>query len=119
MKIELSNDNIPVLGWSDISECKCYKQLAKDINDGEVIIYNTIKEFEEEELCAYIFYDDYSKQTIYAVYSGRVEFIGRHHDHSAPFAYVFYPMKKIKIKGVGYYKCSGEPEAVMLKSKKL
>jgi hypothetical protein len=119
MKIELKSNTIPVLGWSDISECKCYEQLAKDMNDGEEIIYNTIEEFDDEELCAFIFYDDYSKRTVYSVFSGSVEFIGRHPDHSAPFVYVFYPLKKIKVKGVGYCECCGEPEAVMLKSKKL
>lgn len=119
MNLEIKSSVLPVLGWSDISECKCYKQLAKDINDGEAIIYNTIREFEDEELCAYIFYEDYSSKTLYEVYSGKVEFLGRHPDHSAPFVYAFYPMKKIKIKGVGYCECCDEPEAVMLKNKKV
>ncbi|MBV6419628.1 MAG: hypothetical protein DAHOPDDO_00851 [Ignavibacteriaceae bacterium] len=119
MKIELKSSILPVLGWSDVAECKCYEQLAKDMNDGEEIIYNTIREFEDDELCAYIFYNDFDSGTLYTVFIGRVEFIGRHPDHSAPFVYVFYPMKQIKVKGVGYCKCCGEPEAVMLKSKKL
>lgn len=119
MKVEFNNNIIPVLGWSDIGECKCYEQLAKDMNDDEEIIYNTIREFEDDELCAYIFYNDFDSGTLYTVFIGRVEFIGRHPDHSAPFVYVFYPMKQIKVKGVGYCKCCGEPEAVMLKSKKL
>ena len=119
MKIELKSNTIPVLGWSDISECKCYEQLAKDINDGEEIIYNTIREFEDGELCAYIFYKDFEESKLHTVFTGRVEFIGRHPDHSAPFTYVFYPMKQIKVKGVGYCECCGEPEAVMLKTKKL
>jgi len=75
MKIELKSNTIPVLGWSDISECKCYEQLAKDMNDGEEIIYNTIREFEDGELCAYIFYKDFDEGTLYTAYSGRVEFI--------------------------------------------
>jgi hypothetical protein len=33
--------------------------------------------------------------------------------------YVFYPLKQIKVKGVGYCECCGELEAVMLKTKKL
>jgi hypothetical protein len=119
MKIELKRNIIPVLGWSDISECKCYEQLAKDMDNGECIIYNTIKEFEDKELCAFIFYEEFEKGTLYTVFSGRVELIGRHPNHYVPFVYVFYPMKKIKIKGVGYCKCCDEPEAVMLKSKKL
>ena len=60
MEIKLKSNIIPVLGWCDISECNCYNAIAKDMNDGEIIIYNTIIEFEEEELCAYIFYNDFS-----------------------------------------------------------
>ena len=119
MNIELKSNKIPVLGWSDISECVCYKQLAKDMNDGDTIIYNTIRELEDEELCAYIFYNDFSKNKLHTVISGRVQFIGRHPDHSAPFAYVFYPLNKVKISSVEYCKCCGEPEAVILKNKKL
>lgn len=119
MKIKLENSKIPVLGWSDISECKCYEQLAEDMNDGETIIYNTIEEFDDEELCAFIFYDDYSKRTVYSVFSGSVEFIGRHPDHDAPFAYIFYPDKEIIVESIGYCQCCGEPGKVILKSKKL
>ena len=119
MKIEFNNNIIPVLGWSDVTECKCYEQLAKDMDNGDCIIYNTITEFEDEELCAYIFFEDYEKGTLSKVFSGRVELLGRHPNHYAPLVYVYYPMTKIKIKGVGYGKDSDEPEAVMLKSKKL
>jgi len=119
MKLKLKNNLIPVLGWCDLSECSCYKTLAKDMNDGESIIFNTIREFEDEELCVFIFYEEYDKRNLYSVFTGTVELIGRHPDHSAPLAYKFYPMKKVNIKGVGYCKCCGEPEAVMLKNKKL
>ena len=119
MKIELKSNIIPVLGWSDISECNCYKHLAQDINEGEDIIYNTIRELEDGGLCTYIFYQDYSVRTLYSVYIGRSHFIGRHPDHSAPFAFVFSPLKKIEVSSVGYCECCGEPETVILKSKKL
>ena len=82
MKIKLESNIIPVLGWSDISECNCYKHLSQDINDGEDIIYNTIRELEDGGLCAYIFYQDYSVRTLYSVYIGRSHFIGRHPNHS-------------------------------------
>jgi hypothetical protein len=94
MKLNISNGHLPVLGYRDMSECSCYEQLAEDMENGEIIIYNTIEEFEDEELCAFIFYDDYSKRTVYSVFSGKVEFIGRHPDHEAPFAYIFIPDKE-------------------------
>ena len=119
MNIELKSNKIQVLGWSDVSECSCYKRLAKDMIDGDSIIYNTIKEFEDEERCVYLFFEDYSKRTLYKAISGRVEFIGRHPDHSAPFAYVFYPLKEIRVSSIGYCKCCGEPDVVILQSKKL
>lgn len=119
MKVKFNNNIIPVLGWSDVAECQCYKQLAKDMNDGEIIINNTIREFEDEELCAYIFYNDFDSGILYTVFIGRVEFIGRHPNHFAPLVYAFWPISSIKVKGVRYCKCCEEPEAVMLKSKKL
>lgn len=119
MNIELKSNKIPVLGWSDVSECNCYKRLAKDMIDGDVIIYNTIREFEEEELCVYVFYINFSKKKLHTVISGRVQFIGRHPDHSAPFTYVFFPLSKVKVSSVGYCKCCGDPDEVILESKKL
>ena len=119
MKIEIKSNIIPVLGWSDVAECKCYEQLAKYMNDGEEIIYNTIRVLEDDELCAYIFYNDFDSGTIYEVFIGRVELIGLHPNHHAPLVYVFFPMKKIKVNGIGYCGCCGEPETVMLKTKKL
>jgi len=77
MNIELKSNRIPVLSWSDLSDCNCYRQLAKDMNDGDIIIYNTITEFEDEELCVYIFYNDFSKNKLHTVISGRVQFIGQ------------------------------------------
>lgn len=119
MKIEFESKIIPVLGWSDLAECKFYKHLAQDMNDGEEIIYNTIRELEDDGLCAYIFYTDYSNKTLYSIYIGRIHFIGRHPDHSAPFAFVFSPLKKVKVSSVGYCDCCGEPQTVILNSKKL
>jgi hypothetical protein len=119
MNIEIKSSRMPVLGWSDISECNCYKRLAKDMIDGDVIIYNTIREFEEEELCVYIFYNNFSKQKLHMVISGRVQFIGRHPDHSAPFTYVFYSLNKVKVSSVDYCKCCGHPDEVILNNKKL
>jgi hypothetical protein len=119
MELKLNKNILPVLGWSDVSVCSYNKSLANEMNDGEVIIYNTSIDYEDDELCAFIFYDGYLNKKIYSVFTGKVEFIGGHTDHSAPLAYKFYPMKEVVIKGVGYCKCCGEPEEVMLKDKKL
>lgn len=119
MEIKFNSNIVPVLGWCDQSVCSFYKTLAEDINEDEIIICTTSIDFEDEDLCAFIFYDDYHNKNLYSVFTGTVEFIGRHPDHSAPFAYIFYPEKKVNIKGVGYCKCCGEPEEVMLKDKKL
>jgi hypothetical protein len=119
MEIKLNNNIIPVLGWCDVSECSCYEALAEDMNVGESIIFNTPREFEDGQLCAFMFYFEFNKQNLHSVFSGTVKFIGRHPDHEAPFAYIFYPEKKVNIKGVGYCKCCGKPEEVILKSKKV
>ncbi|MEB2296486.1 MAG: hypothetical protein OZ930_08195 [Ignavibacteria bacterium] len=119
MKIEFESKIIPVLGWSDLAECKCYKHLAQDMNEGEEIIYNTRRELEDDGLCAYIFYKNYPKRILYSVHIGRIHFIGRHPDHSAPFVFVFNPLKKVEVECVGYCECCGEPQTVILKSKKL
>ena len=119
MTVELKNNHLPVLGWCEVSECGCYAQLAEDVGNGECIIYSSDKEFDENELCAFIFYYEFSKKTVYIVYSGKVEYLGRYPDHSAPNAYAFYPDKEIKISNIGHCKCCGEPGEVILKSKKL
>ena len=119
MKIELSNDNIPVLGWCETSECSYYEQLAEDARDGQSIIYNSDKDLDDDELCAFIFYYEYSKKTVSVVYSGTVEYLGHYPDCSTPYAYAFYPEKEIIISSIGYCKCCGDPGRVILKSKKL
>jgi hypothetical protein len=119
MKIELSIDHLPVLGWCDVSECPCLEQLEEEVRDGQSIIYNSDKDLDDDELCAFIFYYEYSKKTIYAVYSGTVEYLGHYPECSAPFAYVFYPEKEIKVSSIGYCKCCGGPGKVILKSKNL
>jgi hypothetical protein len=119
MKLKISNDHLPVLGWCEISECPCYEQLAEEVRDGQSIIYNSDKDLDDDELCAFIFYDEYSKGTLHSVFSGRVNSIGHYPDHTAPYAYAFYPEKEIKINSIGYCKCCGGPGEVILKSKKL
>ena len=119
MKLKINNDYIPVLGWCETSECPCYEQLAEDLRNGHMIIYNSIREFDDDELCTFIFYDEYHKNTLYAAFSGTVEFLGQHPDHSAPFAYAFYPEKEIMISCVGKCPDCGDPEVTILKSKKL
>jgi SNF2 family DNA or RNA helicase len=119
MKLKICNNNIPVLGWCDVAECGSYLQLAEDVRDGQSIIYNSDKDLDDGELCAFIFYYEYSKKTVYIVYSGKVEYLGRYPDHSAPYAYVFYPEKEIKVSSIGYCECCGEPGRVILESKKL
>jgi len=119
MKIELKSNHIPVLGWCDVSECSCYKQFAEEVRDGEIIIYNSAIELDNGELCAFIFYDDYPKKTLYAVFSGTVEYLGRYPDHSAPYTYAFYPEKEIEISCIGYDKEGDDPQVLIMKSKKL
>jgi len=119
MEIKLNSNIVPVLGWCDVSECSCYEALAEHMNDGETIIYNTPREFEDGDVCAFMFYDEYDKRNIHSVLTGTVKFIGRHPDHSAPFTYIFSDAKKVNVKGVGYCKCCGKPEVVVLKNKKL
>lgn len=119
MKLKLKSNLIPVLGWCDISDCQCYEQLVEEMSNGDSIIYNTDIDLDEDELCAFIFYADYSKKTVYAIFSGTAEYLGRHIDHSAPLTYVFYPGKKIKPRVVGYDKDSRHPKVVILKAKKV
>ena len=119
MKLEINKDHLPVLGWCETSVCSYYEQLAEDVRDGQSIIYNSDKDFDDDELCAFIFYYEYSKKTVSVVYSGKVEYLGRYPDHSAPYAYVFYPEKEIKVSSIGYCECCGEPGRVILESKKL
>jgi hypothetical protein len=117
MKLEICNDHLPVLGWCETSECPCYEQLAEEVRDGYEITYNSSLELDEDELCTFIFYDEYSKGTLHAVFSGRVNYLGHYPDHSAPHTYVFYPEKEIKIRCVGHSKDDGSPQVIILKSK--
>ena len=119
MKIEIKNNTLHVLGFSDLSKSKFYEQLEKDMQDGNPIFSNTVPELLDEEINAYIFYKDFKKGSISKVYSGRVEFVGIYPDHKSPFACVFYPLNKIDIKDVVYCKCCGRPDTVILKTKKL
>ena len=95
---------LPVLGYSDLSKSKFYEQIEKNIQDGEPLICNTVPELLGKEIYAYIIYKDFEKGSILKAYSGRVEFIGRHPDHSAPLVYAFWPMSSIKVKGIRYCK---------------
>ena len=119
MKIELKSNTLPVLGYSDLSKSKFYEQLEKNMEDGEPLIYNTVPELLDEDICAYIIYKDFEKGSISKVYSGRVEFVGIYPDHKAPLACVFFPMKKVDVKDVSYCKCCGRPDVVILKTKRL
>jgi hypothetical protein len=119
MKLEIKNDHLPVLGWCDVSECGSYVQLAEEVRDGQSLIYNSDKDLDDDELCAFIFYYEYSKKTVSVVYSGTVEYIGCYPDHSAPYAYAFNPEKEIKVSSIGYCQCCGDPGMVILESKKL
>ena len=119
MKIELKSNTLPVLGYSDLSKSKFYEQLEKDMQDGNPIFSNTVPELLDEEICAYIIYKDFEKGSISKVYSGRVEFVGIYPDHRAPFACVFFPMKKVDVKDISYCKSCGRPDTVILKTKKL
>ena len=119
MKIELKSNPIPVLGWSDLAEDHCYVHLAEGVQYGLSIICNTHKKLNEDELCAFIFYNEYSKRTLYKVFSGTVEELGIFPNHLAPNAYKFYPEKEIIISSIGSCPDCGEPEVVILESKKL
>jgi hypothetical protein len=115
MKKEIKKNLLPVLGWCEVSECPCYEGLAEDVRNGQSIIYKSDKDFYDEELCAFIFYYEYP-ESVYGIYSGRVNYLGRYPDHSTPFTYVYTPEKEVKIKSVGYNKDSGEPQVVILKN---
>ncbi len=119
MKLNIKNSELPVLGYSDLSKSKFYEEIEKNMKDGNPIIYNTVPELLDEELCAYVIYKDFEKGSISVVYSGRVEFIGIYPDHKSPLACVFLPMKKIDIENVIYCKCCGRPDSVILKTKRL
>ena len=119
MKLNIKNSELPVLGYSDLSDSKFYEELEKNIQDGKHIICDTVPELLDEELCAYIIYKDFEKGSISAVYSGKVECIGFYPDHKSPLACVFLPMKKIDIEDVVYCKCCGRPDVVLLKTKRL
>ncbi len=119
MKIELKSNLIPVLGWCDVSECPCYEHLAEEVRDGNSIICNSDKELDDYELCAFIFYNESSKSTYRVVFSGIVEYMGRHPDHSTPFVYAFYPEKEIKVSCFGYDEEGDAPQVLIMKSKKL
>jgi len=110
MKKELSDNNLPVLGWCDTSEDPCYKQLAEGIRDGHSIIYNTDKEL-DDDLCAFIFYD---KLDLYVVFSGNVEYLGPYPDLSAPLAYRFIPEKEIRVRFIIDNPEDNSPEEVIL-----
>jgi len=119
MNIELSDNRLPVLGWRETSEFSFYEQLAEGVRDGQSIICNSDKDIDQDELCAFIFYYEYSKKSVSVVYSGTVEYLGYYPDHSAPYAYAFYPKKEIKVSYIGYCQCCGDPGKVILESKKL
>jgi hypothetical protein len=119
MTVELKNNHLPVLGWCDGSECGSYVQLAEEVRNGQSLIYNSDKDIDDNELCAFIFYDEYSQKTVSVVFSGTVEYLGYYPDHTAPYAYAFYPEKEIKVRSIGYCRCCGNPGMVILKSKKL
>jgi hypothetical protein len=119
MTVELKNSHLPVLGWRETSEFSFYEQLAEGVQYGLSIICNTHKNLNENELCAFIFYSEYSKRTIYKVFSGTVEELGIFPNHLAPSAYRFHPEKEIKISSIGNCPNCGDPEVVILESKKL
>ena len=119
MNIKITNAQLPVLGYSDLSKSKFYEQLEKNMQDGKPIICNTVPELLDEEICAYIIYKDFEKGAISKVYSGRAEFVGIYPDHRVPFACVFSPIEKIDIEDIVYCKCCGRPDVVILKTKKL
>jgi hypothetical protein len=115
MKKEIKKNLLPVLGWCEVSECPCYGELAEDVRSGQSIIYNSDKEFDDDELCAFIFYYEYP-ESVYVVYSGKVNYLGHYPDHSTPFAYVFTPQREVKIKAVGSCKECNDPQVVVLKN---
>ena len=119
MTLELKNNSLFVVGWCDTSEDPCYKQLAEGVREGHRIICNTKKELNDDELCAFLFYDEYSKSTLHAAFSGRIEYLGPHPDLSEPRAYAFYAEKEIKVSSIVHCECCGDPGIVILKSKKL
>ena len=119
MKLSIENNIIPLLGWLDLTVTHYYKLLEKDVNQGLSILHTTYLDFEDGEICAFIFYKDFAKELIKSIYIGKVEFISSTTDHLRPFGYNFYPLKRTKVKGIAYGSSCGEPEAVMLKTKKL
>jgi hypothetical protein len=118
MNLEINNGHLPVVGYCDIAESNFYELLAEDMRDGMSLICNTEKDLEDEK-CSYIFYNEYCERTVYAVFSGTVEFLGYYPDDSLPYAYRFFPDKEIKISSIGHCPDCGEPQDVILESKRL
>jgi hypothetical protein len=95
MNLEINNGHLPVVGYCDIAESNFYELLAEDMRDGMSLICNTEKDLEDEK-CSYIFYNEYCERT-----------------------YRFFPDKEIKISSIGHCPDCGEPQDVILESKRL
>jgi hypothetical protein len=119
VKINLKSNILPVLGWADMSVSSYYVQLEKEMNDGTSITYNNLKDLIDGDISVFLFYEDYEKDKLHSIYSGEVRFVGLTANHLAPYTYEFYPSKRIEFTGIGYCKCCGVPDVVMVKSKKL
>lgn len=115
MKKNKKKNTLPILGWSEVSECYCYEELVEDIATyGEGVVYNSDREFGPDEKCAFVFYNEYPKN-LFAVFRGTVEYIGRYPDHLTPYAYIFTPEKEVIAESIGYCKECGDPKVVVLK----
>ena len=119
MKIALKENCLPVLGWLDMSADMFSEYLAEEVSDGNEIVFNTYKKFKEDELCTFILYKDRSKKIVYKVMTGTAEYLGLYPDKSAMLTYAFYPNNSIKVNGIKSCAHCGNPEIVVLKTKKL
>ena len=119
MKIELKENCLPVLGWLDMSADMFSEYLAEEVRDGNEIVFNTYKKFKEDELCAFVLFKDRSKKLTYKIMGGTAKYLGVYPDKSAMLAYAFCPTNELKVTGIKSCAHCGNPEIVVLKTKKL
>ena len=120
MNIELKTSIVPVLDWADTSDCPHTLMEKNTEKGGWIWTHHIIKDLKDDDLCVYIFYNDYNNGLISNIFIGRVvKYLVPIPGRSTPAGCIFAPIEKIKVKDIVYDKFLSRPKAVMLKSKKL
>ena len=119
MKLKFRFDPIPVFGWCVNSDPIFFKQMVTSVDNGGLIVQESIRKLNVNDEYAYVFYDSIQPLVVAKIYIGKVEYKGFYPEPTAPYGYTFHPQNQLHCKGLLIDDTLQGPDMIVLDSKKL